>query len=131
MAVTKVGDTLRRVWDATEQLFDRDIRPILGKGPMAAPIEAHVTARRLDGRPLTLTVRQVQGIHRRLDLGLTTPATEAGLVDVRVEVIHAIREGKIFANLPKELRVLSPETLEGEGIEVHERWAGKTWKGKP
>ena len=111
----------RRFWDATEQLFGQSLAGIRTRAKEELP----ATAWRLDGRPLTLTKRQVEGVKGS---GLRDE-DEAKLHHVLPQVIRLIREGKIFADLPQETRVLSPETLEFEAIEVHEKWVGKTWKG--
>lgn len=129
--MSDTGDKLRRAWDAADRIVESG-----PKGPLtlrdvvtSEPQAAEVLARRLDGSQLTLSVREVKGIRRRLAAGTTTPEVEAAVYNVRPRVIELLQKGQIFANLPEELKVFTPGDLTTEGIEVHELWASSKWKG--
>lgn len=93
-------------------------------------IGAEIRARRLDGSPLTLTVREVWGIYSRLSNEISDFEQEAKFFNVLPAVIELIFRKEIFANLPLTLNVVSPQTLEYESIQVHEQWAVGSWKRK-
>lgn len=99
----------RRKGDAINPTADR-VETKRGESPLSAF--------RLDGRPLTLTPRQLRDIRERETLDFT----EAALHFTTPETIRRIREGEIFSAVPPDLPLLGLDDVRTEGIEIHERW---------